>query len=104
MHPRIAPPARIVATYPSGSAYQRIAARASAVPVALLLALHRALDHTSSHRRHGHDDDGQTTAEYALVLLGVAAIALAVVSWATRTNLIGRLLDVVFGTLFKKIR
>jgi Flp pilus assembly pilin Flp len=45
------------------------------------------------------DDDGQATAEYALVLLGAAAIALLVVSWATKTNVVGRLLDVVFGHL-----
>jgi Flp pilus assembly pilin Flp len=45
------------------------------------------------------DDDGQATAEYALVLLGAAAVALLVVSWATKTNVVGRLLDVVFGHL-----
>ena len=39
---------------------------------------------------------GQATAEYALVLLAAAAIAMAVVSWASRTDLIGRLLDAVF--------
>ena len=41
-------------------------------------------------------DDGQATAEYALVLVGAAAIALLVVSWATKTNVVGRLLDFVF--------
>ena len=44
-------------------------------------------------------DDGQATAEYALVLLGAAAIALLVVGWATKTNTVGRLLDAVFGQL-----
>ena len=48
------------------------------------------------------DEDGQATAEYALVLLGAAAIALLVVSWATKTNVVGRLLDVVFGQLTRK--
>lgn len=52
---------------------------------------------TSARRRR--PDDGQATAEYALVLLGAAAIALLVVSWATKTNVIGRLLDLVFGQL-----
>ena len=47
-------------------------------------------------------DDGQATAEYALVLLGAAAIALLVVGWATKTNTVGRLLDVVFGQLLGK--
>ena len=71
----------------------RIASWATALSVALLLALHRASD----------DDRGQSTAEYALVLLGVAAIALAVASWASKTNLVSRLLDVVFSALFRKI-
>lgn len=44
-------------------------------------------------------DDGQATAEYALVLLGAAAVALLVVGWASKTNTVGRLLDAVFGQL-----
>lgn len=48
------------------------------------------------------DEHGQATAEYALVLLGAAAIALLVVGWATKTNTIGRLLDAVFGHLLGK--
>lgn len=38
---------------------------------------------------------GQATAEYALVLLGAAAVALLLVAWATDTDAIGRLLDAV---------
>ena len=55
-------------------------------------------------RHHGRprDEAGQATAEYALVLLGAAAIALLVVGWATKTNTIGRLLDAVFGHLLGK--
>lgn len=48
------------------------------------------------------DEDGQATAEYALVLLGAAAIALLVVAWTTKTNVVGRLLDAVFGQLLGK--
>ena len=48
-------------------------------------------------------DEGQTTAEYALVLLGVAAIALLVVAWATQTNKIGRLLDGVLDSLLSNV-
>jgi len=48
------------------------------------------------------DDDGQATAEYALVVLGAAALALLVIGWATKTNLVGRLLDAVFGQLVGK--
>lgn len=53
-------------------------------------------------QRSDHDERGQATAEYALVLLGAAAIALLVVSWATKTNIVGKLLDVVFGSLLDK--
>ena len=65
----------------------------------LLILLVRARAFIASRRR---GDDGQATAEYALVLLGAAAVALAVISWATRTNLVGKLLDVVFGGLLRK--
>ena len=46
---------------------------------------------------------GQTTAEYALVLVGVAAIALLLVAWAGDTNKIGRLLDGVLDSILDKI-
>lgn len=49
-------------------------------------------------------DDGQATAEYALVVLGAAAVALLVVGWATKTNLVGKLLDLVFGQLTSKTK
>ena len=41
------------------------------------------------------DDAGQASAEYALVLLGAAAVALLVLGWATKTDKIGHLLDSV---------
>ena len=62
----------------------------------LLLAAMPAL------RRRG-GDRGQTTAEYALVLLGVAAIALLVVAWAADTNRIGRLLDSVLDSILSNV-
>ena len=69
---------------------------------ALLQLQIRLLFHLRSRPlRHG-SEDGQATAEYALVLLGAAAIALLVVGWATKTNTIGRLLDAVFGHLLGK--
>jgi len=49
-------------------------------------------------------DRGQTTAEYALVLVGVAAIALLIVAWAADTNKIGRLLDSVLDSILDKVR
>ena len=47
---------------------------------------------------------GQATAEYALVLLGVAAIALLVAAWATKSGKIGQLFDAVIGKLISKAR
>lgn len=43
--------------------------------------------------RTGRDDRGQTTAEYALVLLGAAAVALLLLGWAAKTKRIGALFD-----------
>lgn len=48
-------------------------------------------------------ESGQATAEYALVLLGVAFIAILVLDWAKNTNLIGRLLNTVFRSITKLI-
>jgi len=44
---------------------------------------------------------GQSTVEYALVLLGAAALALLLVSWVTGTDVIGRLFDTVFGRILR---
>lgn len=49
------------------------------------------------------DDRGQATAEYALVLVGVAAIALLIVAWATDSNKIGELLDSVLDSILDKV-
>jgi Protein of unknown function (DUF4244) len=38
---------------------------------------------------------GQTTAEYALVILAAAAVATLVIAWATRGDAVGRLFDTV---------
>jgi hypothetical protein len=38
---------------------------------------------------------GQTTAEYALVILAAAALATMVIAWATHSNAVGRLFDAV---------
>lgn len=50
-----------------------------------------------------HDDRGQATAEYALVLLGAAAIALLLLAWATQTGAIGRLLDAVLRSILDRV-
>jgi hypothetical protein len=48
------------------------------------------------------DQRGQATAEYALVLLGVAAIAMLIGVWAAKTNLIGKLFDIVINKILPK--
>ena len=55
-------------------------------------------------KRLRRDQRGQATAEYALVLLGVAAVALLVVSWATHTGKIGDLFDGIFETLLGHVK
>ena len=50
------------------------------------------------------DDRGQASAEYALVLLGAAAVALLVVAWATKSDLLGKLLDAVMNAITGKVK
>lgn len=50
------------------------------------------------------DERGQASAEYALVLLGAAAIALLIVAWATNTDLVGKLLDAVVNAITGKVQ
>ncbi len=69
----------------------------------LLLVYLRALGALAPRFRYVRGDRGQTTAEYALVLVGVAAIALLVVAWAADTNKIGRLLDGVLDSILDQI-
>lgn len=58
-----------------------------------------------SHRAlRCREERGQASAEYALVLLGAAAVALLVTGWAARTNRVGRLLDGVMDELLSRVR
>lgn len=43
----------------------------------------------------------QTTAEYALVVLGAAALAALLIAWATRTDAVGRLFDAVLERVLR---
>lgn len=54
-------------------------------------------------RPRGRGDGGQTTAEYALVLVGAAAIAVLLLAWATKTNRISRLFDLVMDQIVGRI-
>ena len=49
-------------------------------------------------------ESGQTSAEYALVLLGAASVALLVALWAKDTDKIGKLLDTIFDQITKLVR
>ena len=42
---------------------------------------------------------GQTTAEYALVILGAATLATLLITWATKSHAIGKLFDEVIGRI-----
>ena len=46
---------------------------------------------------------GQATAEYALVLLAAATVALILLAWATKTGKIGQLFDAVIDSLIGKV-
>jgi hypothetical protein len=50
------------------------------------------------------DQRGQTTAEYALVLLGAASVALLLAVWAKQGGKVGRLLDAIFDSLVKMVK
>jgi hypothetical protein len=45
--------------------------------------------------RLDRSDRGQTTAEYALVMLAAAAVAGLVLAWATKSHAMSRLFDAV---------
>ena len=52
----------------------------------------------------GRDQRGQATAEYALVLLGAASVALLLAMWAKQGGKVGKLLDAIFGTLIDMVK
>jgi hypothetical protein len=49
------------------------------------------------------DDRGQTTAEYALVLLVAAAVAVVAVTWAASSGKVGELLDGVLDKILGQL-
>ncbi len=66
--------------------------------------------HPTTHRpaprrphRRAAGSRGQSTAEYALVLLGAATVALVFLAWAGRTSRIGDLFDAVLDTVIGKV-
>ena len=53
--------------------------------------------------RAGRRAGGQSTAEYALVLLGAATVALVFMAWAGKSSRIGKLFDSVLDTVIGKV-
>lgn len=48
-------------------------------------------------------DRGQATAEYALVILGAAALALLVIAWAANTSAVSDLFDAVIDSVASRV-
>ncbi len=53
----------------------------------------------SSHQPSPANERGQTTAEYALVLLAAGTIAMLVIAWAQDNDAIGSLFDAVLDQI-----
>ncbi len=60
-------------------------------------------DHPKGPEPRTDSERGQTTAEYALVILGAAAVALLVLAWATDTGMVSNLLDTVIRSVADKV-
>lgn len=72
------------------------------IPIIVMLHTHALFGAARVRARLGRDG-GQTTAEYALVLLGAAAVALLVLAWATETGKVSQLLNAIMDNLKDKI-
>jgi hypothetical protein len=67
-------------------------------------ALDRLVDRALQARATAPDrESGQTTAEYALVLLGAAGVALLLVAWATKSHKVSELLDGVLDRILSHL-
>ena len=49
------------------------------------------------------DDRGQATAEYALVVLGAATVAMMLIAWATSTGKVSSLLNKVVDSIADRV-
>ncbi|MDW3177287.1 MAG: hypothetical protein R8J94_07885 [Acidimicrobiia bacterium] len=67
-----------------------------------LITLHRVASSMFSGLK-SRGERGQSTAEYALLLLGVATIALIVVTWASSTGKIAELFDAVVDSIIGRV-
>ncbi len=67
------------------------------------LALSMWVTMEAAARTRGRDDRGQATAEYALVVLGAAAVAMLLIAWATSTGKMSTLLNKVVDSVAGRI-
>ena len=65
----------------------------------MFLRICSALQAYGGSARRRPDDRGQTTAEYALVLVGAAAVGVLLLTWATGSGKIAWLLDKMVDTV-----
>lgn len=68
--------------------------------VSLQVLVLSTLDRAQDRARR---DGGQSTAEYALVLLGAAGVAALLIAWATKSNRITGLLNTVLDQVISKV-
>jgi hypothetical protein len=69
------------------------------------LTLFASLHAAATRRTTGAEGErGQTTAEYALVLLGAAGIAVLLVGWATKSGAVGVLFDAVLDGVVGRVK
>lgn len=54
-------------------------------------------------RQRSAAEEGQSTAEYALVLLGAAGVALLLIAWITKTDRITQLFDAVLDRVLDQV-
>lgn len=73
------------------------------IQVHLLARLHRAVAPLTGPRGGRGHQRGQSTAEYALVLLGASTVALVFLAWAGRTSRIEDLFNAVLDTVIGKV-
>jgi hypothetical protein len=70
----------------------------------LAARLHLALASAAARRRaRGRGELGQSTVEYARVILAAAGLALLVVAWAASTGRIGALFDSVVDSVTSRV-
>lgn len=69
----------------------------------LMIRMFLSMQTRIEHSLRG-DERGQTTAEYALVMLGAAGVAMLLLGWATKSGAIGKLFDVVLSGIVGRVK